>query len=122
MPAGEVPAAADVQKFESQAPRSPSRCLPTCAASLPTPPIFCILRGRNIRGWLLRDLWSEVLARDTERWNLCAWRAQSGPPVMCTEKCCRAVAPEEQRSLFKNLYGGDPDIGPLIEYHAIGAK
>jgi peptidyl-dipeptidase Dcp len=64
-------------------------------------------------------LWSEVLARDTGQ-----WMTQHGGLTPANGDYLRSHILSRGRSddpqvLFKNFYGHDPDIGPLLEYKGL---
>jgi peptidyl-dipeptidase Dcp len=65
-------------------------------------------------------LWSEVLARDTGAWI----HAHGGITRANGDELRRKVLSRgrtaEPLELFRNLYGRDPDVGPLLEYHGLG--
>jgi peptidyl-dipeptidase Dcp len=64
-------------------------------------------------------LWSEILARDTGQWF-----HERGGLTRANGDCLRAKVlsrgrSEDPQSLFRNFYGGPPDIGPLLEYRGL---
>jgi peptidyl-dipeptidase Dcp len=63
-------------------------------------------------------IWSEVLARDAGAWMM----AHGGlsPPAgdVFRAKILSRGRTEEPSALFRELYGRDPEIGPLLEYRA----
>jgi len=64
-------------------------------------------------------LWSEVLARDTGQW----FHAHGGLTRENGDTLRRKVLSrgrtEDPQVLFRNFYGGAPDIGPLLEYRGL---
>jgi peptidyl-dipeptidase Dcp len=65
-------------------------------------------------------VWSEVLARDTGAWI----HAHGGLTRANGDELRRAVLSRgrtaEPLDLFRNFYGRDPEIGPLLEYRGLG--
>ena len=66
-------------------------------------------------------LWSEVLARDTGAWM----HAHGGLTRANGDELRQSVLSRgrtaEPLVLFRNFYGRGPDIGPLLDYHGLGA-
>jgi peptidyl-dipeptidase Dcp len=64
-------------------------------------------------------LWSEVLARDTGQW----FQAHGGISRANGEHLRTSVLSRgwtrDTRGQFRDFYGGDPDIGPLLEYRGL---
>jgi len=64
-------------------------------------------------------LWSEVLARDTGQW----FHAHGGLTRENGDTLRRMVLSrgrtEDPQVLFRNFYGREPDIGPLLEYRGL---
>ena len=65
-------------------------------------------------------VWSEVLARDTGAWM----HAHGGLTRANGDELRRSVLSRgrtaEPLDLFRNFYGREPDIGPLLEYRGLG--
>jgi peptidyl-dipeptidase Dcp len=64
-------------------------------------------------------LWSEVLARDTGEWfHAHGGLTRANGDVLRTDVLSRGRSQEPQ-VLFRNFYGSDPKIGPLLEYRGL---
>jgi peptidyl-dipeptidase Dcp len=122
MPAGEVPAAADVQKFESQALAARHAAYQLAPPRYHTTYFLHSFEDEHYAAGYYAYLWSEVLARDTGKWLYEHGGLSRTAGDVYREKVLSRGRTEEPAVLFKNLYGADPDIEPLIEYHAIGGR
>ena len=65
--------------------------------------------------------WSEVLARDTG-----AWLHQHGGLTRANGEVLRAKIlsrgrTQEPSELFRQFYGRDPEVAPLLDYYGLGA-
>ncbi len=66
-------------------------------------------------------LWSEVLARDTGEWfHTHGGLTRSNGDFLRKQVLSRGRS-QDPRVLFRNFYGGEPDIGPLLEYRGLAA-
>jgi peptidyl-dipeptidase Dcp len=64
-------------------------------------------------------LWSEVLARDTGAWiHAHGGLTRANGDVLRAKVLSRGRSQEPQ-VLFRDLYGGPPDVAPLLEYRAL---
>ncbi|HEY6484602.1 MAG TPA: M3 family metallopeptidase [Steroidobacteraceae bacterium] len=64
-------------------------------------------------------LWSEVLARDTGQWMHAHGGLTRANGAVLREKVLSRGRTEDPQTLFRNFYGGPPDIGPLLEYRGL---
>lgn len=64
-------------------------------------------------------LWSEVLARDTEHWMNTHGGLQRANGDFLRAKVLSRGRSAEVLSLFRDFYGADPDIGPLLEHRGL---
>jgi peptidyl-dipeptidase Dcp len=64
-------------------------------------------------------LWSEVLARDTGAWIHAHGGLTRANGEVLRAKILSRGRSEEPQLLFRDFYGGPPDVGPLIEYRAL---
>jgi peptidyl-dipeptidase Dcp len=64
-------------------------------------------------------LWSEVLARDTGAWIHARGGLTRANGDVLRAKILSRGRTEEPQLLFRDLYGGPPDVGPLLEYRAL---
>ncbi|MET0789960.1 MAG: M3 family metallopeptidase [Polyangiaceae bacterium] len=60
-------------------------------------------------------LWSDVLARDTEKWMHDHGGLKRENGNLLRDKVLSRGRSAEPRALFENFYGGPPDIQPLLE-------
>jgi peptidyl-dipeptidase Dcp len=66
-------------------------------------------------------LWSEVLARDTGQWMHARGGLTRANGDRLREKVLSRGRTDDPQTLFRNFYGGPPDIGPLLEYRGLTA-
>ena len=64
-------------------------------------------------------LWSEVLARDTGQWMHDHGGLTRANGDYLRDKVLSRGRSEDPQTQFRNFYGRDPDIGPLIEYRGL---
>ena len=64
-------------------------------------------------------LWSEVLARDTGEWfHTHGGLTRANGDTLRTDVLSRGRSQDPQ-VLFRNFYGGEPNIGPLLDYRGL---
>ena len=66
-------------------------------------------------------LWSEVLARDTGQWMHARGGLTRANGDRLREKVLSRGRTGDPQTLFRDFYGGPPDIGPLMEYRGLTA-
>jgi peptidyl-dipeptidase Dcp len=64
-------------------------------------------------------LWSEVLARDTGKWMHDHGGLTRANGDYLRDKVLSRGRSQDPQTQFRNFYGRDPDIGPLIEYRGL---
>jgi peptidyl-dipeptidase Dcp len=64
-------------------------------------------------------LWSEVLARDTGQWMHAHGGLTRANGNRLREKVLSRGRTADPQSMFRDFYGGPPDIGPLLEYRGL---
>jgi peptidyl-dipeptidase Dcp len=64
-------------------------------------------------------LWSEVLARDTGKWMHDHGGLTRANGDYLRDKVLSRGRTEDPQTQFRNFYGSDPDIGPLLEYRGL---
>jgi peptidyl-dipeptidase Dcp len=64
-------------------------------------------------------LWSEVLARDTGQWMHEHGGLTRANGDYLRDKVLSRGRSQDPQTQFRNFYGRDPDIGPLIEYRGL---
>ena len=117
--APQVPAPDDVPAFEAAALKNAG------VDFAPVPPryhstYFLHIFNAEYSAGYYAYKWSEVLARDTGAWV----HAHGGLTRANGDELRRKVLSRgrtaEPLELFRNFYGRDPEIGPLLEYHGLG--
>ncbi|HKT71853.1 MAG TPA: M3 family metallopeptidase [Steroidobacteraceae bacterium] len=114
----EAPTAAGVAAFEAAALRASG------LDYAPVPPRYHsdyfahIFAGGYSAGYYAY-LWSEVLARDTGQWFRSHGGLSRANGDYLRAKILSRGRTEDPQTLFKEFYGGDPDIGPLLEYRGL---
>jgi peptidyl-dipeptidase Dcp len=117
----QVPAPGDVQQFETQALEARHAAYPLAPPRYHSTYFLHAFEGEDYAAGYYGYLWSEVLARDTGKWIYAHGGLSRTAGDEYRNKVLSRGRSAEPAVLFKSLYGTDPDIGPLIEYHAIGA-
>jgi peptidyl-dipeptidase Dcp len=116
--ASQAPSAADVPAFEAAALRDNE------IAYAPIPPRYHstyfahIFAGGYSAGYYAY-LWSEVLARDTGQWMRARGGLTRANGDRLRDKVLSRGRSEDPQTMFRNFYGGPPDIGPLLEYRGL---
>lgn len=67
-------------------------------------------------------LWSDVLARDTEKWMHDHGGLKRENGDLLRAKVLSRGRTAEPRALFESFYGGPPDIKPLLEKRGLGKR
>ena len=66
--------------------------------------------------------WSEVLARDTEHWFNAHGGLKRENGALLRNKVLSRGFSADPLTMFKDFYGKDPEIGPLLEARVQGAR
>ncbi len=114
----QAPGAAGVAAFESAALREFGMDYPPIQPRYHSTYFSHIFAGGYSAGYYAY-LWSEVLARDTGQWMLARGgltRANGDRLRALVLSRGRSVDPQ---TMFRNFYGGPPEIGPLLEYRGL---
>ncbi len=116
--AGQVPEAADVAGFEA-------RVLARCGLDFaPAPPRYLsayflhIFSGGYSAGYYAY-VWAEILARDTGSWIKANGGLSRSNGVTLRTKVLSRGRSHDPQAMFEDLYGGPPDVGPLVEYRGL---
>jgi peptidyl-dipeptidase Dcp len=64
-------------------------------------------------------LWSEVLARNTGQWMLARGGLTRANGDRLREKVLSRGRSGDPQTMFRNFYGGPPEIGPLLDYRGL---
>ena len=116
--AAQAPAAAAVPAFEVAALRENGIHHPVIPPRYHSTYFSHIFAGGYSAGYYAY-LWSEVLARDTGKWM----HAHGGLTRANGNRLRQTVLSRgrtaDPQSMFRDFYGGPPDIGPLLEYRGL---
>jgi peptidyl-dipeptidase Dcp len=118
IPLAHSPAAAQVMAFEAAALRARGLDYPPVPPRYHSPYCLHIFAGGYDAGYYAY-VWSEVLARDTGQ-----WLHSRGGMSRANGEALRAGIlsrgrTEDPQKLFREFYGGPPDIAPLLAYRAL---
>ncbi|MBS0388473.1 MAG: M3 family metallopeptidase [Proteobacteria bacterium] len=116
-----VPAAKDIAAFESAALRKAG--LEMAAV----PPRYHASYFRHIFGdeysaGYYAYIWAEVLARDTGEWMHQHGGLTRANGAVLRDKILSRGRTREPQELFRDFYGRDPQVGPLLDYYGLGPK
>ncbi len=117
----QVPAADGVLDFEAAALDASGAACPAVTPRYHSTYFLHIFADDYSAGYYAY-LWSEVLARDTGRW----FYDHGGLSAACGERFRATVLSrgwtQDTQQLFRDFYGGPPDINPLLQYRGLGAQ
>ena len=116
--ASQAPAAADVAAFEAAALRKNGIDFPDVPPRYHSDYFSHIFAGGYSAGYYAY-LWSEVLARDTGQWMHEHGGLTRANGDYLRDKVLSRGRSQDPQTQFRNFYGRDPDIGPLIEYRGL---
>jgi len=117
----EAPAAADVAKFEAAALQANGVDYPVIPPRYHSIYFMHIFAGGYSAGYYAY-LWSEVLARDTGQWMQARGGLTRANGERLREKVLSRGRSDDPQTMFRNFYGGPPEIGPLLEYRGLTAS
>jgi peptidyl-dipeptidase Dcp len=116
--AAQAPTAAAVPEFEAAALRDNAVDCPAIPPRYHSTYFSHIFAGGYSAGYYAY-LWSEVLARDTGQWM----HARGGLTRKNGDRLRELVLSRgrsaDPQTMFRDFYGGPPDIGPLLEYRGL---
>jgi peptidyl-dipeptidase Dcp len=116
--AAQAPTAAAVPAFEAAALRASDIDHPAIPPRYHSTYFSHIFAGGYSAGYYAY-LWSEVLARDTGQWM----QARGGLTRANGDRLRKTVLSRgrsaDPQSMFRDFYGGPPEIGPLLEYRGL---
>jgi peptidyl-dipeptidase Dcp len=116
--AAQAPAAAGVPEFESAALRQYGVDYAAIPPRYHSSYFMHIFAGGYSAGYYAY-LWSEVLARDTGQWMLARGGLTRANGDRLRELVLSRGRSADPQTMFRNFYGGPPDIGPLLEYRGL---
>jgi len=117
--AGTTPADRDVIAFEATALKDAGLDFPPVAPRYHTTYFSHVFSGGYSAGYYAY-LWSEVLARDTEHWMNTHGGLQRANGDFLRAKVLSRGRSADVLTLFKDFYGQDPDIAPLLDNRGLG--
>ncbi|MBS0420404.1 MAG: M3 family metallopeptidase [Proteobacteria bacterium] len=117
----EAPAAADVAQFEAAALRANGVDYPVIPPRYHSSYFMHVFAGGYSAGYYAY-LWSEVLARDTGQWMQARGGLTRANGDRLREKVLSRGRSDDPQTMFRNFYGGPPEIGPLLEYRGLTAS
>ncbi len=116
----QAPSAADVPAFEAAALQANGIDYAVIPPRYHSTYFSHIFAGGYSAGYYAY-LWSEVLARDTGQWMHARGGMTRANGNRLREKVLSRGRTDDPQTMFRNFYGGPPDIGPLLEYRGLTA-
>ncbi|MFL6605390.1 MAG: M3 family metallopeptidase [Steroidobacteraceae bacterium] len=116
--AAQAPTAAAVPEFEVAALRENGIRHPVIPPRYHSTYFSHIFAGGYSAGYYAY-LWSEVLARDTGQWMHAHGGLTRANGNRLRETVLSRGRTADPQSMFRDFYGGPPDIGPLLEYRGL---
>jgi peptidyl-dipeptidase Dcp len=116
--AGRTPAANEVEHFEQQALAEAGLDLPAIAPRYRSTYFSHVFSGGYSAGYYAY-LWSEVLARDTERWMQRHGGLDRANGDFLRAKILSRGRSGDVSAMFRSFHGGPSDIGPLLEHRGL---
>jgi peptidyl-dipeptidase Dcp len=116
LPAGATPSASEVEKFEAAALKTAGidfYAVPPRYRSTYFSHVFASSTGYSAGYYAY--IWSDVLARDTEHWFNTHGGLQRANGDVLRAKVLSKGFSADALTIFKDFYGKEPDIGPLLE-------
>jgi peptidyl-dipeptidase Dcp len=118
IPASEAPAAKDVMAFEAKA-------LEKNGVNFDLVPpryhaaYFLHIFSNDYSAGYYSYLWSDVLAKDTQHWFETHGGLQRANGDFLRAKVLSRGFSADSTTLFKEFYGGEPEVGPLLEHRGL---
>src|SRR5882757_3701230 len=117
----QAPDAVDVAKFEAAALKANGIDYPVIPPRYHSTYFSHVFAGGYSAGYYAY-LWSEVLARDTGQWMQARGGLTRANGERLREKVLSRGRSDDPQTMFRNFYGGPPEIGPLLEYRGLTAS
>jgi peptidyl-dipeptidase Dcp len=115
----QTPAAEAVMSFESAALKSLGVDYAPVPPRYHSPYFLHIFSDEQYSAGYYAYQWSEVLARDTGQWlHQHGGITRDNGDILRARILSRGHTEDPQR-MFRELYGGPPQVGPLLEYHGL---
>jgi peptidyl-dipeptidase Dcp len=118
IPAGRTPKAKDVMAFESAALKRAGVDFSAAPPRYHTPYFSHIFAGGYAAGYYAY-IWSDVLAKDGERWFSTHGGLQRANGDFLRAKILSRGFSADPITLFKEFYGQTPDVQPLLEFRGL---
>ena len=119
--ASQAPKPEDVAAFEAAALKKNAIDYPDVPPRYHSDYFSHIFAGGYSSGYYAY-LWSEVLARDTGKWMHDHGGLTRANGDYLRDKILSRGRSEDPQTQFRNFYGHDPDIGPLLEYRGLATN
>ena len=114
----QAPAAKDIGAFERSALRkaalAPATVPPRYHASY-----FRYIFGDDYSAGYYAYIWAEVLTRDTGEWMHRHGGLTRANGEVLRDNILARGRTQEPRVLFRNFYGREPEVGPLLDYYGL---
>jgi len=117
-PASELPRAEGVPAFEQSA-LAADQVLYAAVPPRYHTTYFSHIFSNGYEAGYYAYIWSEVLARDAGAWMMAHGGLSRAAGDVFRAKILSRGRTEEPSALFRELYGRDPEIGPLLEYRGL---
>jgi peptidyl-dipeptidase Dcp len=121
MPASDAPTAEGVAKFEADALKRFGLDYAPVPPRYHTTYFSHSFAGGYSAGYYAY-IWSEVLARDTEKWMDKHGGLQRANGDFLRAKVLSRGRTQNPEILFEQFYGGQPEVGPLLEHRGLTTK
>jgi peptidyl-dipeptidase Dcp len=118
IPASDAPAAKDVMLFEAAALKKNGVDYGAVPPRYHTPYFAHIFSGGYSAGYY-SYIWSDVLAKDTEHWFDTHGGLQRANGDYLRAKVLSRGFSADSTTIFKEFYGRDPEVGPLLEHRGL---
>ena len=116
--AANAPAAKDIGAFEAAALRKRGLYLETVPTRYHAN-YFLHIFGDEYSAGYYAYTWSEILARDTGEWMHQHGGLTRANGEVLSDKVLSRGRTREPRDLFKDFYGKEPEVGPLLDYYGL---
>lgn len=115
----EAPPASQVMSFEAAALKSRGLDYALVPPRYHSPYFLHIFSNNQYAAGYYSYLWSEVLARDTGAWIEAHGGLTRANGDILRAKILSRGRTADPQILFRDLYGGPPDVRPMLEYHGL---
>ena len=120
LPAGRTPAAGELAGFEAATLRRAGLDFAPVGPRYHIP-YFAHIFSTGYAAAYYAYLWSDVLAKDSEQWMISHGGLQRANGDFLRAKVLGRGFSRDPASLFKEFYGREPDVGPLLQFRGLAA-